>query len=308
MCTWGEQLSSSVAALDSMTAAVVAVVVKAAVNIAPEGSASIQAFPLGIVLDFAAGLVVSNETKARPNLTSFLARFIAQYFPDFAYTTIQLNRNCAARLHVDSNNYGPSCIIAVGDYTGGHLWVYDEEDGDCEIVLDQPLKGWRHLKVGCVLKGRCVSIKDRWHRFNGNFPHMVLPFEGHRTSLVYFASKDWPKMPLAETRRLAELGFTVPAAPASESAPADPTSESQLKDVAALLAEARLRAARAEGRAERLQDCMAFALSACKVEPEFDTARIFSRGQSKVVDLTCDDEVVDVIDVSSDDEEAMIFG
>ena len=40
---------------------------------------------------------------------------------NFFNTTMQLNRNYSARLHVDKNNHGPSYIIALGEYQGGRL-------------------------------------------------------------------------------------------------------------------------------------------------------------------------------------------
>ncbi|CAK0910074.1 unnamed protein product, partial [Prorocentrum cordatum] len=47
-------------------------------------------------------------------------------------TAAQLNRNYAARDHVDRGNEGPSWLIALGDWTsGGELWVEDSS-GDEE--------------------------------------------------------------------------------------------------------------------------------------------------------------------------------
>ena len=43
------------------------------------------------------------------------------------YTTIQLNRDYAAKMHVDGNNHGPSYIFATGQFTGGQLWIMDED-------------------------------------------------------------------------------------------------------------------------------------------------------------------------------------
>ena len=39
--------------------------------------------------------------------------------PKFPYSTIQLNKNYSAKLHVDGNNHGPSYIIGLRQYEGG---------------------------------------------------------------------------------------------------------------------------------------------------------------------------------------------
>eukprot|EP00439_Symbiodinium_sp_Y106_P086235 s163_g32.t1 len=105
-------------------------------------------------------------------------------------TEIQLNKNYNARLHVDKNNSGPSWIVALGEFSGGELWVYDPDVPEKECVrlrLTAPLRGYAHLKVGQMLPGRAHCIKNRWLRFDGRCPHAALGFEGTRMSLVYFS-------------------------------------------------------------------------------------------------------------------------
>merc|ERR1712060_908642 len=58
-------------------------------------------------------------------------------------TTIQLNRNYAAREHVDRNNLGPSWIIACGNWTnGGDLWIRDNH-GHAEHTMTCSVKASR---------------------------------------------------------------------------------------------------------------------------------------------------------------------
>ena len=45
--------------------------------------------------------------------------------PPDDYTSICLNVDYAADLHVDRNNYGLSCIVAGGNYTAGELFLMD---------------------------------------------------------------------------------------------------------------------------------------------------------------------------------------
>ena len=54
---------------------------------------------------------------------------------NFFNTTMQLNRNYSAMLHVDKNNHGPSYIIALGEYQGDRLWCYDKVRHDFVVSM-----------------------------------------------------------------------------------------------------------------------------------------------------------------------------
>src|SRR6056300_721462 len=85
--------------------------------------------------------------------------------PGFEFTSIVINKNHMARLHKDKNNIGESYIIALGDYTGGELRVWNT---DKTAFADH-------------------DIKNKWLRFNGaEHFHETLPFEGERYSIVYY--------------------------------------------------------------------------------------------------------------------------
>ena len=65
-------------------------------------------------------------TEDNPNMTKMRLECSRQTKPsddkDLYNTTMQLNRNYSARLHVDKNNHGPPYIIALGEYEGGRQW------------------------------------------------------------------------------------------------------------------------------------------------------------------------------------------
>ncbi len=70
-----------------------------------------------------------------PKLTKVLTRFCSDQ-PDFDYTTIRCSRDYAAQMHVDGTNHGPSYIVALGNSTGGQLWVLDVNDPLGKYELD----------------------------------------------------------------------------------------------------------------------------------------------------------------------------
>ena len=103
--------------------------------------------------------------KNNQELFDTTCKFFKHYYPrEFKFSTIQYNYNCRAAKHIDSNNAGNSVIIGIGDYTGGRLIVYDEND-----------------------KPQYYDIKHKFLRFNGSkFYHEVEPYQGNRLTLVFF--------------------------------------------------------------------------------------------------------------------------
>jgi hypothetical protein len=85
--------------------------------------------------------------------------------PDFKWTTIQYNWNQKSAKHKDKNNVGESYIIALGDYEGGRLKVWHNDNEEPEYV----------------------DIKNKFFKFNGaKLYHETEDFTGTRLSLVFF--------------------------------------------------------------------------------------------------------------------------
>ena len=85
--------------------------------------------------------------------------------PKFKYTSIQFNKNQRTARHKDARNATDSYIIALGDFTGGELRIWDEQT-----------KTYKDY-----------NIKNKFLRFNGaKFEHETRPFKGERYSLVFY--------------------------------------------------------------------------------------------------------------------------
>lgn len=92
--------------------------------------------------------------------------WIHNIYPDFPieYTSIQYNYNNQCRKHIDGKNVGESFIIGLGDYNGGRLIIYDDNDNP-----------------------HYIDIKNKFVRFNGSrYYHEVEDWTGIRMSLVFF--------------------------------------------------------------------------------------------------------------------------
>eukprot|EP00435_Cladocopium_sp_Y103_P053023 s977_g16.t2 len=168
-------------------------------NVRPDGVEYIDSITLGLV-SCASTLgrpLPSKATHSYKNLTRMLLRFFKQNIEEherrgygctgMVCTSIQLNRNYAAREHVDGNNVGPSWIIGLGDWTaGGQLFVEDPE-GRERHVLTCDIPG--RYREGDTCYGTSLDVHNRWARFDGRRMHFVRPFfGGDRFSLVFFAT------------------------------------------------------------------------------------------------------------------------
>jgi len=138
---------------------------------------------LGYVTKYDTGFVASQFTREAPELSRVLCRFAAEQYPNFKFSSIMVNEG-GSGLHVDKGNLGPSLIMSVGDHVGGELWQYPN------VTL---------------------RIKNRLRPCDGRLPHITLPFEGERYSIVYFTMKAQAAPPApVERALLRSCGFRAP--------------------------------------------------------------------------------------------------
>ena len=170
-------------------------------NVRPDGQDKLEAFCVGVVHAYNMGLTRSRMTKIMKNLTKLLVIF-SQSIPSVSgirFTTVQLNRNYASKLHVDANNQGTSWIIGLGPYGEGFLWLMNVggeklNQDDVAITVTEPLRGYQ-FKKGDVIHGRVHDIRGKWFEFDGRIPHATMPYQdGPRISLVFFCRKNCDKI------------------------------------------------------------------------------------------------------------------
>ena len=63
---------------------------------------------LGMTECWVKGPMPSRQTRVRPNLCRLLCAFAAHELPGFCFTSIQVNKDYAAELHVDKKDAGDS--------------------------------------------------------------------------------------------------------------------------------------------------------------------------------------------------------
>jgi len=107
-----------------------------------------------------------HKMRKYDNIWKTTTKWFEETYPlPFEYTTIQYNKNNKCKKHIDAKNVGESIIIALGDFEGGRLIIYDYEGEEKKYV----------------------DIKNNFFRFNGSkYFHETEDFTGNRISLVFF--------------------------------------------------------------------------------------------------------------------------
>ena len=115
------------------------------------------------------------DTELYPSKLSFVQKYkelyrmleelMWGYDPNFKFTSIQVNDNNLCSKHKDSHNIGISYIIAVGNFDGGELRVWNDDETEYEDV----------------------NIHNKFLCFNGSkHYHQTMPFTGNRYSIIYY--------------------------------------------------------------------------------------------------------------------------
>ena len=97
---------------------------------------------------------------------------------------LTVNKCSKFGLHIDNSNLGESAIVAIGQFTGGRLWVHGRDYLDAQ-----------HQLV----------------RFSGNEPHFTESFDGERYSIVFYVHRSFPRVSPEDRAYLLSLGFRFPS-------------------------------------------------------------------------------------------------
>ena len=97
-------------------------------NVLPVGQSEVRSLLLGLYCHGHQHGVTS-ATREKKWLVRLLIGTFRREYPGFPFTSIQINHGFACRPHVDRNNSGPSALVALGEFTGGQLWVHEPTRG-----------------------------------------------------------------------------------------------------------------------------------------------------------------------------------
>lgn len=175
-------------------------------NVLPNGQDWVWSDTLGLIRTRDGRIHCTPATKYYTDVVQLLVKWLIDRIPQtaagFRFTSLNLNYNYAARIHRDGNNFGPSFIKAFGDFSGGELnyWPEDDQSTDFDKLPEDKKE---QLQLG---KGSAGGLA----MFNGNSAHSVQPFEGSRFSVVYFALGCHDRAAAEEVDFLRSLGIAFP--------------------------------------------------------------------------------------------------
>lgn len=114
------------------------------------------------------------QNKKNPELFKAIVEYANEILPTgFEYSVITVNKNLKAKKHKDGGNDGLGCITFLGDYTGGGLYIYDEND-------KPTLFNTHNVVIG----------------FNGaKLAHRTEAFKGNRYAMIFYQQKNKFKIP-----------------------------------------------------------------------------------------------------------------
>lgn len=175
-------------------------------NVMPDGVEFVHSDTVGLIkMSTCERTLVTTGSKRYPEFTQLVSRWLKEQLPEeldqgFTYTSVNLNKNYAGKLHRDGNNAGPSLIRALGDFTGGELnyWPTDDKKTPLDEFNEKD-------KV-------TLDIKENLLLFDGNRGHSVNAFQGERYTLVFFSVRTWNKVPQEEAEEALRCGIPVPNA------------------------------------------------------------------------------------------------
>lgn len=173
-------------------------------NVIPEGESWVFSDTMGLVRSRCTGKPVESRLSSDyPDilrlLSAWMRRKCGSKFPGgFPFTSVNLNFGYAARLHRDGFNVGPSLLTALGDFTGGALGYFPDDDRKLGLEALPPLRR------------RSVVTKNCFQLIDGKRAHCVEEFQGERFSVVFFSVSSHRKTGDAVRRGLVRKGAVWP--------------------------------------------------------------------------------------------------
>lgn len=174
------------------------------VNVIPTGSTFVLSDTLGVVSDRKGCCAPTAHTLAYPRVPQLLNKYVQEHaapgLQNFTYTSINVNKNYAGRLHRDGSNVGPSILKAFGRFTGGKTTIYPNDDRTINLEDEGLPKS----------DATTVDVSKNLLLFDGRRAHFVHAFSGERFSLVFFTCPRYKRVTTKSKNVLKNCGFKFP--------------------------------------------------------------------------------------------------
>ena len=143
---------------------------------------------------------ILKATHDFPLSTKALCKYVSSQFPGLIFSSVAIIDGLQSSLHKDVRNHKdhPNCVCPLSRFSGGEVWVHDEEGA---ISMEHE---------GQMLMGKLLPVNKRACLFPASKLHCVLLWKGRRCVLVAFCTRDCQKLSDPEAKQLHELGFQLP--------------------------------------------------------------------------------------------------
>jgi len=170
-------------------------------NVFPDGVSWVHSEVIGLLHCSGGRLIATLHTRSYPKVVELLVRWMKDNRPeghsrDFPFTSIIVNSGYSARKHRDHLNVGPAVVKAFGNFQGGELryWANDDKSATVEALKPED--------------GTLFDVSSAAAVIDGNRAHGVEPYTGEeRYSLVFYTTAAYNKATPEVRQPLAELGF-----------------------------------------------------------------------------------------------------
>ena len=126
----------------------------------------------------ARGVLLTRPTLSYLYVYKLLSRWLLQsdVGENFSFTSITINVNHASAVHRDQGNTGLSVGRVLGDFYGGQLCYFPNDDGKMPLHLLSESE-------------ECLVNTSDFFLLDGKKAHSVKPFEGERVSVIFFTTE-----------------------------------------------------------------------------------------------------------------------
>ena len=169
----------------------------------PGEAAQIRSDTLGVTQTQAGRVNLCRVTSKHPAVFALLCRWLEDNLPrefkmSFHFTSIRIEHGSRTRPWRDRWCVGPAVTKSFGQFTGGQLLYWDNDDGAMEVSEDN------------ATTALAFDAKQEMVLFDPARCHKFESYEGERYSLMYFTALGFENLTLSKQRTLIDIGSVWP--------------------------------------------------------------------------------------------------
>ena len=141
---------------------------------------------------------ITRATELIPEATRFFNRYLTLQGATGPRSSLTIGINSCLSYRRDVHNVGMNSTIALGQFSGGQVWVEDPEGSD-----------WREISPDRWMRGQLHKTHHRLLSFSPKDLHRVEPHRGERWSITGFQTRSACRLSMSGQAALGALGFNL---------------------------------------------------------------------------------------------------